>query len=930
MIVVRSPAGRRLASGLVLFLVAVLASGSTAATDAIWTGQTLSGFNGGFAVVPATTPGLAYVLVGTRESYPSSRHRVLVFRAGPGFDANHDFLLAEVGYTYERTFGSDLAAVGDVDGDGHDDFVICSPVYQSIDEGSIGSAFHFYRGGAALDGVPDLTVEMFAGTYTLLFRGVCGGGDFNGDGYDDFVLSAHRDGVPAALVWFGGPGLDGTPDMEIPGVVIRTGRDTRSLFADLNGDGIDDLVANAADDDNNGLINVYFGAASPASTPAVVLDGGWLAGSLGAGDTNGDGYDDLVVATGDSLAVFHGGPSFDTVADASFRGDPDRFELHLQNRIRVLRDADRASGARVFANSSFGRNILSFDDGASGTAVPDYVFPPDGSELSHSGTAIFAAAPDLDQDGADELAVLDEAYRVHIYRNLFFDCNGNGQPDNDEVAGGLLPDCDGNGLHDACEVIVWPDLDCNGDLVPDACQLDSLDCNGNGQVDACELVGYPWLDCNGDGVLDECGPVSSFYDCDADGVPDCRQIHDQPSLDCTGDGTLDACQYEPPYADCNANGTADFCEIAVYPARDCNGDAVLDACQVELPGFDCNRNGQLDTCEGNAEKAVDCDRDGRSDLCQVTADRSSDCDASGFPDACEAAPPRSPCLVPPRLAVYFDADLTVTNLPAAAPQTVGDMYIALQGVEPARAAQLHAFAFSLVVPAGVVILDGGTFPGTGVDLSGAASDWFVVLADPFDVGPDGEAVLVHCQYFVQADPGPDARLVLRGSAGSPVSTLWPTFEDAGSGLNRVLDVRSAWFGLTFADCDDNGVDDADDLAAGRLTDLNGDQIPDQCQGLSSAPVPAAELTLAPPAPNPFNPMTTIGFTLPSPTRVLMTVHDAAGRRVSVLVDGELPAGTHEGVWRGRTTAGTAAASGVYFVRLKAGAEVLTRKIALLR
>jgi hypothetical protein len=191
-------------------------------------------------------------------------------------------------------------------------------------------------------------------------------------------------------------------------------------------------------------------------------------------------------------------------------------------------------------------------------------------------------------------------------------------------------------------------------------------------------------------------------------------------------------------------------------------------------------------------------------------------------------------------------------------------------------------------------------------------------------------VLVHCRYYVQADPGPDARLVLRGSAGSPVSTLWPTFEDAGSGLNRVLDVRSAWFGLTFADCDDNGIDDADDLAAGRLTDLNGDQIPDQCQGLASAPVPAAELALAPAVPNPFNPMTTIGFTLPAPTRVLMTVHDAAGRRVAVLVDGELPAGTHEGAWRGRTAAGAEAASGVYFVRLKAGAEVLTRKIALLR
>jgi len=83
-------------------------------------------------------------------------------------------------------------------------------------------------------------------------------------------------------------------------------------------------------------------------------------------------------------------------------------------------------------------------------------------------------------------------------------------------------------------------------------------------------------------------------------------------------------------------------------------------------------------------------------------------------------------------------------------------------------------------------------------------------------------------------------------------------------------------------------------------------------------------------PNPFNPSTRIQFDVSERSRVELAIFDIAGRRVSVLADREMEAGTHEVIWKGMTTSGRVAASGVYFCRLKAGGSVETKKMVLLR
>ena len=86
-----------------------------------------------------------------------------------------------------------------------------------------------------------------------------------------------------------------------------------------------------------------------------------------------------------------------------------------------------------------------------------------------------------------------------------------------------------------------------------------------------------------------------------------------------------------------------------------------------------------------------------------------------------------------------------------------------------------------------------------------------------------------------------------------------------------------------------------------------------------------ELALFPPAPNPFNSTTTIGYSLPAAGNISLTVYDLSGREVARLSDGAKPAGTHEAVW-----VADGMASGVYVVKLDAGGEMFREKVVLVK
>jgi len=84
------------------------------------------------------------------------------------------------------------------------------------------------------------------------------------------------------------------------------------------------------------------------------------------------------------------------------------------------------------------------------------------------------------------------------------------------------------------------------------------------------------------------------------------------------------------------------------------------------------------------------------------------------------------------------------------------------------------------------------------------------------------------------------------------------------------------------------------------------------------------------SPNPFNPQTTVHFTLASAARVQIAIYDVTGSLVRRLVDESMPAGEHQARWDGFNDAGHGATTGVYFVRMVAGSHSEVRKIVMLK
>jgi hypothetical protein len=83
-------------------------------------------------------------------------------------------------------------------------------------------------------------------------------------------------------------------------------------------------------------------------------------------------------------------------------------------------------------------------------------------------------------------------------------------------------------------------------------------------------------------------------------------------------------------------------------------------------------------------------------------------------------------------------------------------------------------------------------------------------------------------------------------------------------------------------------------------------------------------------PNPFASSTGISYSLPGAAPVELAVYDIAGRRVAILDSGVRGRGPHDVTWDGRNASGKLCASGVYFLRLRAGNRIVVRKAVIVR
>src|SRR5690606_15084070 len=219
-------------------------------------------------------------------------------------------------------FGCSVAAAGDVNGDGYGDVVIGAE-NRSIGESTTGRAFVYHGSPSGLSATPDW---IFDGERpdARLGTSVAGAGDVNGDGFADVVIGAPgRYSMGAhegsAYVFHGSPtGLAAAPAWVQSGVPLQLFGASVATAGDVNADGYADVIIGAPrhsnGQDQEGKALVTHGSPNGHSTsPAWTVESNQALAYFGAsvstaGDTNGDGFADVII----------GSPNFDrAVGDRS-------------------------------------------------------------------------------------------------------------------------------------------------------------------------------------------------------------------------------------------------------------------------------------------------------------------------------------------------------------------------------------------------------------------------------------------------------------------------------------------------------------------------------------------------------------------------------------------------------------------------------------
>lgn len=234
-----------------------------------------------------------------------------------------DLITILSGEFYGSWFGTKVVAM-DFNGDGHDDLIVHSPAWNPegvFDMTNGWGRIYFYWGGPGFNNVADyiMTASHLREFYS---QNIFNGGDINGDGIDDMVLTLHPPtGKDQIAVYYGGPSPSGTPDLLINPRELAEDISPRPL-GDINGDGHADLAIHSSLI-SAGIVRIFAwtGIDDPWHELASIYHSECFLTARLVGDVNGDGYADYVLQSGvpggDNsnvrIALYYGGLNFPQV-----------------------------------------------------------------------------------------------------------------------------------------------------------------------------------------------------------------------------------------------------------------------------------------------------------------------------------------------------------------------------------------------------------------------------------------------------------------------------------------------------------------------------------------------------------------------------------------------------------------------------------------
>ncbi|MBU0486624.1 MAG: PKD domain-containing protein [Bacteroidetes bacterium] len=369
---------------------------------------------------------------------------------------------------------------GRFNNDNYDDIAVMAPAGKNLSSITVGNLYVFYGSEFGVDSVPSTIiyglrpVNSASANHAQI---VCG--DFNNDGFDDVLTGYEHFNTSGtvsegyAILWLAkndGSGLDSMQKITIN--APNGGNFSHEIDkGDFNGDGVEDFAISAPHVSSySGRIYVYYGGSNVDSIPDVILSKssstilGYL--SLPCEDFNGDGFSDIATidmpswnCLNTSMDVFMGADTMSVLPTYS-KNIQDMYwmqstDLNGDNYSDILGTYHYDQGC----NGSFNSNIRIIK-GSDGFSLDSIIsIPIEGSfavlsnpmpktDINHDGlndcfvsvkkidgcteSYVFSGHPTLYINTADTLLKFidsDSTFGNSIENIITADCNGDGQPE---------------------------------------------------------------------------------------------------------------------------------------------------------------------------------------------------------------------------------------------------------------------------------------------------------------------------------------------------------------------------------------------------------------------------------------------------------------------------------------------------------------------